>query len=395
MNSLGRIMPIVVALGLFPALATADQYIVRMESFHIDNTRARHEDTDAVSFGIKVAGRELAGSPLTKGLGDVNNGDHPIDLQFGPFDADPANEVAFNYTLVNNGHDNWSEVENALRTTSKALFDKRDGTATMGSAKKPDGSTVSVWGGSLLGSVIQLVVSLFLNVLFADCDGIVAADQVAVTGADLAAWTARTGSYMESRYYPGTDSNIGCGSNSQYSVVWTVTRVMGARPTMPGRHVFTIRSASSGKVLDVEGASRNNGARVIQWDFHGGPNQRWAIEPLSGADQGYYRIRSLNSGKCLDVSGISTIDHAPIVQWDYVGGDNQKWQLVRMPGSGEVVLRAKHSGKVVNIPGASQDRGVAMQQYPISGQRNERWILEDRGVLPVSAQGLSTAVTGR
>jgi glucosylceramidase len=38
---------------------------------------------------------------------------------------------------------------------------------------------------------------------------------------------------------------------------------------------FRLVASHSGKCLDVYGAGQQNGARVIQWNCHGGPNQRW------------------------------------------------------------------------------------------------------------------------
>jgi ricin-type beta-trefoil lectin protein len=29
--------------------------------------------------------------------------------------------------------------------------------------------------------------------------------------------------------------------------------------------------------LDVAGASQDNGAQILQWDWHGGSNQRWLV----------------------------------------------------------------------------------------------------------------------
>jgi hypothetical protein len=39
---------------------------------------------------------------------------------------------------------------------------------------------------------------------------------------------------------------------------------------------FFIQSVHSGKYLDVEGGSSDQGAQVIIWDFHGGSNQQWS-----------------------------------------------------------------------------------------------------------------------
>ena len=41
-----------------------------------------------------------------------------------------------------------------------------------------------------------------------------------------------------------------------------------------------------------------------------------------------YRIMSVNSCKVLDVSGASTDDGAQIIQYEWNGGDNQKWSFI-------------------------------------------------------------------
>src|SRR5215213_5881830 len=56
-------------------------------------------------------------------------------------------------------------------------------------------------------------------------------------------------------------------------------------PGNPSLAVSSIRARHSGKVLDVENASSSNGARIIQWDSHGGDNQLFRLEPV---DSGHY-----------------------------------------------------------------------------------------------------------
>jgi hypothetical protein len=67
-----------------------------------------------------------------------------------------------------------------------------------------------------------------LGIVFANCDGAVAVDQINVTGADLINWTTGTGMYSETGFYPGLDSPTGCGSNSRYNVTWSVIRLTSA-----------------------------------------------------------------------------------------------------------------------------------------------------------------------
>jgi len=51
------------------------------------------------------------------------------------------------------------------------------------------------------------------------------------------------------------------------------------QPVGDGTFVFVCRA--SNKVLDVAGESKLNGASVIQWQWHGGANQRWRLYPVA------------------------------------------------------------------------------------------------------------------
>jgi hypothetical protein len=71
----------------------------------------------------------------------------------------------------------------------------------------------------------------------------------------------------------------------------------------------------------VAGASTADGANVIQFTCGGGTNQQWQWI----ATGSYFQLRARHSGKCLDVSGSSTADGADIQQWACAGGTNQQW----------------------------------------------------------------------
>jgi hypothetical protein len=83
-------------------------------------------------------------------------------------------------------------------------------------------------------------------------------------------------------------------------------------------------------VLDVEGASAADGARIIQWEPNGGANQRWRFEPVG---QNRFRIVSVATGKVLDVQSASPANGAQLIQWPWNGGPNQQWTL-NLVGSG-------------------------------------------------------------
>ena len=64
--------------------------------------------------------------------------------------------------------------------------------------------------------------------------------------------------------------------------------------------------------MDVEGVSTADGANVFIWAYGGGNNQQWQIADLGN---GYYQIKARHSGKCLDLSAGDTSDGANFQQW--------------------------------------------------------------------------------
>ena len=121
-----------------------------------------------------------------------------------------------------------------------------------------------------------------------------------------------------------------------------------------GRRVGAISVRHSGKVLDVEGASGDNGVPIIQWGYHGGGNQLFQLEPL---DDGSFRLVAQHSGRVLDVEGGSTENGTRIIQWDWHGGANQRFYIQAL-GSGYYRVTAQHSGRVLDVHGVSMAMGL-------------------------------------
>ena len=162
----------------------------------------------------------------------------------------------------------------------------------------------------------------------------------------------------------GSYTHIGFSASHTDSANEWVYAVTFARA--PARPLFSV---NSGRVIDVKNGSTANGTPIIQWDYHGGPMQRFRLEPVGG---GYVRIVAQHSGKVLDVSGISTANGAPIVQWDWWGGDNQRF-WAESYGFNELKLTAKHSGKVLDVTGFAEGNGAVIQQWDWLQGANQRW----------------------
>jgi len=155
-------------------------------------------------------------------------------------------------------------------------------------------------------------------------------------------------------------------SNNVYAMKGSLNPV----PVDPQSYYHLI-AQHSGLCLDVQNASVNNGAYIMQYPCHDGNNQKFRFSPLGN---GFYNIIAGNSGKCLDVANASLADNTHIIQYDCHSGTNQQWVL-NSDGAGNVFLRARHSGKVMDISGASYASGAYLIQHSLNGGGNQRFQL--------------------
>ena len=93
-----------------------------------------------------------------------------------------------------------------------------------------------------------------------------------------------------------------------------------------GNNEVAIVNRATGLVVDVEDASRDDGATIRQWTWNQTGAQRWRLDAKTG---GTYQIVNANSGKCLDVVARSTVPGAVIAQYRCTGQDNQLFRLGR------------------------------------------------------------------
>jgi hypothetical protein len=151
--------------------------------------------------------------------------------------------------------------------------------------------------------------------------------------------------------------------------LWTLQRhdLDGLRALYPpAENRFT--AVHSGKVLDVTGISTADGAALQQWEWVGGNNQRFRLEPLGLST---YRIVAQHSDKVLDVWQGSKANGAQIVQWPWHGDDNQLWTVDGVDDS--LRITSVRSGKVLTVANFSAQNGAPIQQWDWLGGRDQRW----------------------
>jgi hypothetical protein len=202
-------------------------YTFAMDSFQITNTRSLHEDTDYVSISLAVG----SAAPVTKvkAMGNLNNGTFKPGLTFDNIVVGPTTPIVFNYAIVNNGHSSGVKVEQALQQTGTQLAQKAAEAASkaigteIGSVLGASIGTAAVpIVGTALGALAGWLVGEVGTILFANCDGPVAAGVHVFTGAELASMTTGGKTVTQTDHNPGTDSPHGCGSNSNYYVTWSI-----------------------------------------------------------------------------------------------------------------------------------------------------------------------------
>ena len=132
-------------------------------------------------------------------------------------------------------------------------------------------------------------------------------------------------------------------------------------------------SLSSGRVLDVAGASKSAGANVQLWNAGKGKNQRWVV---SHDQDGYVTLRNVNSGLALDVAGASAKAGANVLQWNAGKGRNQKWIAVR-DGDSYRLVSALSKSLALDVYGGKDSNGANVQLWNAGKGANQKWTFRD------------------
>jgi xyloglucan-specific exo-beta-1,4-glucanase len=109
------------------------------------------------------------------------------------------------------------------------------------------------------------------------------------------------------------------------------------------------------------------------------------------------RLQARHSGKCLDVNGASTASGAAVIQWACHGGANQQWNL-EDAGGGYWRVKAGHSGMCLDLASQSTANAVGLVQAKCESRSSQQWATEDAGggVLRLKSRysGLCVDVSG-
>jgi hypothetical protein len=160
---------------------------------------------------------------------------------------------------------------------------------------------------------------------------------------------------------------------------------------------MTIINKLSGKALQVEGLSNNQGARIQQVTRNDAANQRWFVKRtkfisyrsipriVGRAVLRYwptclrfpkvgYSVIANHSGLCLDIWNGSTNRSVAVQQFRVNGGNNQLWAFVPDRQGFDFIVNA-NSGQVLDVADNSLNNYAIVQPYPFNGGDSQRWQL--------------------
>eukprot|EP00929_Paragymnodinium_shiwhaense_P069823 TRINITY_DN35259_c0_g1_i1.p1 TRINITY_DN35259_c0_g1~~TRINITY_DN35259_c0_g1_i1.p1 ORF type:complete len:291 (-),score=27.86 TRINITY_DN35259_c0_g1_i1:402-1232(-) len=166
--------------------------------------------------------------------------------------------------------------------------------------------------------------------------------------------------------------------------------------------VYNIKNVKSGKYLNVQGGSLEDGANVQLWDNPQAPHSQWRIShvfeygelelPRASVVPGpldllgipaVYHITNVYSDKSLAVAGASKDDMANVVQ-SADGSLPGQW-MIQYVGEGIVGLQNVNSAKWLNVEGGVVADGANVWQFHSNLQNDSWWVLEQPSCLPEGA----------
>ena len=122
----------------------------------------------------------------------------------------------------------------------------------------------------------------------------------------------------------------------------------------------------SNRCLDIESASKDNGAKVQIWDCHKGANQQIMY------NQGSKQLIFQHSGKCVDVEGGADKNGTQIQQWDC---DKDNWnQKFTYDGAIQAYRWATNPNRCIDIDSNNRANGGRIQLHDCNSSDAQRFI---------------------
>ena len=146
--------------------------------------------------------------------------------------------------------------------------------------------------------------------------------------------------------------------------------------TVSTNFTSTIVNVRSGLCIAISGASQADAADAVQNTCGTAANQQFRFTLVTGATD-VYNIMALHSGKLLDIFGASTASGTRLIQWPAHGGANQRFRLTRQ-ADGTFTITAMHSNLPLGVRSRSTANGANIDQQATSTTASQDWRIPGR-----------------
>jgi predicted alpha-1,6-mannanase (GH76 family) len=133
--------------------------------------------------------------------------------------------------------------------------------------------------------------------------------------------------------------------------------------------IYTLKSKSSNKLLDVSNASMENGANVDCWTNTNSDAQRWIVTNIA---KDIYTLTNVASGKMLHVASTS-VDSVNVDQYSNTGSNDVKW-IIKKAGNGYYYLKSvANTNFSLNVNAGDTSEGANVHLSKASDENSQKW----------------------
>ncbi|MBE7046943.1 MAG: hypothetical protein E7396_05955 [Ruminococcaceae bacterium] len=177
---------------------------------------------------------------------------------------------------------------------------------------------------------------------------------------DTATWTSNKFYIVKESTQSSNNSSTNNSNNSASS----------SQTIANGTYVIATK-LNTNYVLDISGASKDNGANLQLWENNGSSAQTFKVTHVGN---GYYQIVNTNSSKAIDVQNGDTAAGTNVWQYQINNTDAQLWKIASA-GGGSYYIIGKGSGLYLDVDNANADSGTNVKIFDRNDAYDaQKWI---------------------
>ncbi|MGF6850743.1 hypothetical protein QFZ51_005978 [Chitinophaga sp. W3I9] len=135
--------------------------------------------------------------------------------------------------------------------------------------------------------------------------------------------------------------------------------------------IYQLKAVHSGKAMDVDRFSMEDGTPLQQFTWNGGDNQHWQFTYLNN---GYYKITAVHSGKAITTTNVFPSEGGQIIQKEWANLVSQ-WWIVNDLGNYQYSIVHALSGRSIGVAGGATWDGAKLVPQIWYSSNSQKWFI--------------------